>query len=141
MAQGLTTNTVQTGGGSATKGDTITNMGGAYMFDKAAVEQPTPKVIKAQFGDGYEMRIKDGINSTPRTWKLSFNNRTNDDIDNLYAFFQTLAGVDTCQLTVPDITAGGNEEAVIVVIEDYQRTFVNAQFYSMTCTAREVFEP
>ena len=61
--------------------------------------------------------------------------------NNLIRFFTVLASVDTCQLTVPDITASGNEEAVIVVIEEYARTFVNAEYYSMSCTAREVFEP
>ena len=140
MAIGLTTNTVQTGGGSATKGDTITNMGGPYVYDKGVQLSVKPRVLKAQFGDGYEMRVRDGINTTPRSWTLTFNNRLNEDIDNLYAFFDTLASVDTCQLTVPDQTAGGNEEAIIVVIEEYTKTYAYDQFYSLTCRAREVFE-
>jgi len=129
MAQGLKTKA----------GGNITGFTAAVMFDKGASETPQPKVIKAQFGDGYEMRIRDGINNTPRSWSLVFNNRTNTDIDKLYTFFQTLAGVDTCMLTVPD-SVGGDDD-VTVVIEAYNRTFGNAQFYSMTCTAREVFEP
>ena len=110
------------------------------MFDRGASETPKPRVIKTQFGDGYEMRMVHGINNTPRSWSLVFNNRTNDDIDNLYAFFQELAGVSTCRLTVPDTTASGDEEAVTVVIEEYNRTFINAEYYAMSCTAREVFE-
>ena len=129
MAQGLKTKA----------GGDITGFTAAVMFDKGATETPKPRVLKAQFGDGYEMRIRDGINNTPRTWSLVFNNRTNTDIDKLYTFFQTLAGVDTCMLTVPD-SVGGDDD-VIVVIEEYSRTFGNAQFYSMTCSAREVFEP
>ena len=129
MAQGLKTKA----------GGNITGFTAAVMFDKGASETPQPRVIKAQFGDGYEMRIKDGINNTPRSWSLTFNNRTNTDIDKLYTFFQTLAGVDTCMLTVPD-SVGGDDD-VTVVIEAYSRTFGNAQFYSMNCTAREVFEP
>ena len=129
MAQGLKTKA----------GGNITGFTAAVMFDKGASETPQPRVIKAQFGDGYEMRIKDGINNTPRSWSLTFNNRTNTDIYKLYTFFQTLAGVDTCMLTVPD-SVGGDDD-VTVVIEAYSRTFGNAQFYSMNCTAREVFEP
>ena len=140
MANGLTTNTVQTNGSTVSAGTNITGFSAAVMFDKGAVETPKPKVIKTSFGDGYEMRMVDGINNTPRTWTLAFNNRTNDDIDNLYAFFQRLASVDTCRLTFPDITAGGNDEAVTVVIEEYSRTFGNAEYYSLSCTAREVFE-
>jgi phage-related protein len=128
MAQGL----------KKKNGDPITGFTAAVMFDKGAAETPKPRVLKAQFGDGYEMRIRDGINNTPRSWSLVFNNRTNTDIDKLYTFFQTLAGVDTCMLTVPD-SVGGDDD-VIVVIEEYNKTFSNAQFYSMNCTAREVFE-
>ena len=129
MAQGLKTKA----------GGNITGFTAAVMFDKSAVESPKPRVLKAQFGDGYEMRLADGINNTPRTWSLTFNNRTNTDIDKLYTFFQTLASVDACMLTVPDSVGG--DDNVTVVIEEYSRTFSNAQFYSMTCTAREVFEP
>ncbi|HAW05314.1 MAG TPA: hypothetical protein DCW83_11545 [Saprospirales bacterium] len=117
------------------------------MFDKGAQEAPKPRVLKAQFGDGYEMRIRDGINNTPRKWSLVFNNRTREDIDNLYRFFIVLASVDTCRLTVPDTTAVAGtgstvnvEEAVTVVIEEFTRTMGNTLYYSLTCTAREVFE-
>ena len=138
MAQGLTTNTVQTGGGTVSAGTNITGFSAAVMFDKGATETPKPAVISAKFGDGYEMRMVDGINNTPRTWTLAFNNRTNDDIDNLYKFFQTLASVSSCRLTVPHAVDG--DENVTVVIEEYSRTFGNAEYYSMVCRAREVFE-
>jgi len=152
MANGLTTNTINTNTSGervtgATPGDTIFGMSGPVMFDKGASETPKPRVLKAQFGDGYEMRVADGINNTPRTWSLAFNNRTNDDIDNLYRFFQVLASVDTCRLTVPDTTAVAGtgstvdvEEAVTVVIEGYNRIFGQTEYYSLACTAREVFE-
>ena len=145
MATGLTTNTINTNSSGArvtgaTPGSNIYGFAAAVMFDKGATETPKPRILKAQFGDGYEMRVADGINNTPRTWSLGFNNRTNDDIDNLYRFFQVLAGIDSCRLTVPDITASGDEEAVTVVIEGYSKTFGQAEYYSMACTAREVFE-
>tara|TARA_B100001123_G_C15220813_1_gene991175 strand:- start:684 stop:1103 length:420 start_codon:yes stop_codon:yes gene_type:complete len=138
MAQGLTTNTVQTGGGTVSAGTNITGFSAPVMYDKGAQEKPKPRVLKQQFGDGYEMRIADGINNTPREWTLSFATRTNDDIDKLYKFFQTLAGVSTCRLTVPHAVDG--DENVNVVIEDYNRTYDYAEYYSMSCKAREVFE-
>ncbi len=152
MAQGLTTNTINTNTSGervtgATPGDTIFGMGGPVMFDKGAAETPKPRVLKAQFGDGYEMRVRDGINNAPRTWSLVFNNRTREDIDNLNRFFIVLASVDTCRLTVPDTTAVAGtgstvdvEEAVTVVIEQFTRTMSNTLYHSLTCTAREVFE-
>ena len=87
------------------------------------------------------MRVRDGINNTPRTWALTFANRTKEDIDNLYAFFNRLASVDTCKLTVPDQTESGDEFTATVVIEEYQRTLSYDNYYTLTCSAREVFEP
>jgi len=152
MAQGLTTNTINTDTDGtrvigATPGNFIYGFTDPVMFDKGAQEAPKPRILKAQFGDGYEMRLADGINNTPRTWSLFFNNRTREDIDNLYRFFTVLASVDTCRLTVPDTTAVAGtgstvdvEEAVTVVIEEFNRTMINALYYTMSCTAREVFE-
>ena len=122
MATGLSTNLVNTNA-AASVGDTITGFaaGTKVMFDKGAQLATEPRVIKTQFGDGYEMRVRDGINNTPRQWSLAFNNRTNDDIDNLFNFFNKLASVDTCQLTVPDSVGG--EETVKVVVEGYNKTY------------------
>ena len=128
MALGLKTNT----------GGNITGFTGSVMFDKGASEKPKPRVLKAQFGDGYELRAVHGINNTPRTFSLSFNNRTKEDIDKLYNFFISLASVTTCNLTIPDST--DSEEIIKVVIEDFNKTFNYDNYYSLTCQAREVFE-
>lgn len=141
MAIGLATNTVQTNGTTVAAGSDISGFTGKVVYDKGITQAPTPRVLKAQFGDGYEMRVRDGINNTPRTWALSFNNRTKEDIDNLYAFFNRLAGVDTCKLTVPDQTESGDEFTATVVIEDYSRVLAYDNYYTLTCSAREVFEP
>tara|TARA_Y100000590_G_scaffold98224_2_gene111773 strand:+ start:1125 stop:1550 length:426 start_codon:yes stop_codon:yes gene_type:complete len=140
MAQGLTTNTVQTGGGTVSAGTNITGFSAAVMYDKGFTDQPKVRVLKAQFGDGYEMRVRDGINNAPREFALAFNTRAKADIDNLFEFFKTLASVDTCRLTIPDNSSGGSDETIIVVIEEYSRTLGNDEYYSLACKAREVFE-
>lgn len=139
MALGLATNTIQTGGGTVSAGTNITGFSAKVMYDKGISESPEPRVLTARFGDGYEQRIVDGINNLPRKWSIGFNNRTKGDIDKLYKFFNTLAGVDTCKLTVPHAVDG--EETVTVVIEGYARSLNTHDYYSMSCTAREVFEP
>jgi phage-related protein len=138
MAQGLTTNTIQTNGSTVSPGTAITGFSAAVMFDKGAAEAPKLRVIKTQFGDGYEQRMVDGINNAPRSWSLVFNNRTREDVDKLYTFFTTLAGVNTCRLTIPNTVSG--DENVIVVIEEFSRTMGNTLYYSLVCKAREVFE-
>jgi len=139
MAIGLATNTVQTGGGTVSAGTNITGFSGKVVYDRGINQTEAPRVLKAQFGDGFEMRIRDGINNTPRTWSLSFANRTKSDIDKLYKFMTTLASVDTAKLTVPNAVDG--EETVTVVLEAYSRTLSYDEFYTLSCTAREVFEP
>lgn len=139
MAIGLATNTVQTGGGTVSAGTNITGFSAKVVYDKGVSQTPEPRVLKAQFGDGYEMRVRDGINNTPRVWGLTFANRTKEDIDKLYKFMNTLASVDTAKLTVPNSVDG--EETVTVVLEGYSRTLAYDNFYSLSCSAREVFEP
>ena len=138
MALGLATNTIQTGGGTVATGSNITGFSAKVVYDRGVQQTATPRVLKAQFGDGYEFRMRDGINNTPRTWALSFNNRTKADIDKLYKFMNTLAEVDTAKLTVPDAVDG--EQTVTVVLEGYSRVLNYDEFYSLSCSAREVFE-
>ena len=118
-------------------GSNISGFSAAVVPDKGIQQTAKPRVLKAQFGDGYEMRVRDGINNTPREWSLAFKTRTKADIDNLYDFFNGLASVDTCKLTVP---FDGGESTAVVVIEEYSRTLVYDEFYSLNCKAREVFE-
>ena len=138
MALGLATNTVQTGGGTVSAGTNITGFSSKVVYDRGIQQNEKPRVLKAQFGDGYEMRVRDGINNTPREWGLKFANRTKEDIDKLYKFMNTLAAVDTAKLTVPNSVDG--EETATVVLEGYNRVMTYDNFYSLSCTAREVFE-
>ena len=138
MALGLATNTVQTGGGTVATGSNITGFSSKVVYDRGIQQDEKPRVLKAQFGDGYEMRVRDGINNTPRSWGLTFNNRTKEDIDKLYKFMNTLAEVDTAKLTVPNSVDG--EETVTVILQGYSRTLTYDNFYTLVCSAREVFE-
>tara|TARA_Y100001963_G_scaffold158874_1_gene260139 strand:+ start:2205 stop:2624 length:420 start_codon:yes stop_codon:yes gene_type:complete len=139
MALGLATNTIQTGGGTVSAGTNITGFSAKVMYDKGVSEDPKPRVLKAQFGDGYEMRVGDGINTLPKSWSLKFENRTKADVDNLYKFFNELAGVSTCKLTVPHAVDG--EQTYTVVIEDWKRNLQYHDYYTIDCKARQVFEP
>ena len=139
MAIGLKTNKVQSDG-STVNGANITGFSAPVIYDKGIQMATAPRVLKAQFGDGYEMRVKDGINNTPRTWTMAFNNRPKAEIDDLYTFMNQLAEVSSAKLTVPDSNAGGSEETVVVILEGYSKTYNYAEYYSLSCTAREVFE-
>lgn len=60
-----------------------------------------PKVIKAQYGDGYAQRVGIGINNAPATFSLHFEARTGAEIRDMEAFFASLGGVTPFFVTLP----------------------------------------
>lgn len=73
-------------------------------YGSAATTKPTVQKIK--FGDGYEQRVATGINSTPRSWSVTFASRTNDTADALEAFFIARGAVQSFDWTPPHGAAG-----------------------------------
>ena len=55
--------------------------------DKMLSRSTQPKVRVASFGDGYEQRLPDGINTLKETFSVSFNTRTKVEIDDIVTFF------------------------------------------------------
>ena len=51
--------------------------------DKSMARSTTPKVLLASFGDGYEQRLANGINSLAENYSLSFKTRTKEEIDDI----------------------------------------------------------
>ena len=50
--------------------------GGEYVVpDKSLSKTSSPKVHLAKFGDGYEQRLRKGINSIEEQFEVSFENR------------------------------------------------------------------
>lgn len=98
------------------------------------------RVLKITFGDGYEQRLVDGINHKMQEFKVRFNNRTNDDADDIIAFFDNKKGVTAFDYTYPDSNAGGSETTIKVVCEEYNLTFVNDDHSSVDATFRRVYE-
>lgn len=99
-----------------------------------------PRVKVAKFGDGYEQRLADGINNLEQTFMVSFKNRTDDDADDIIAFFDDKKGVTAFDYTYPDTNAGGSEKTIKVVCDDYSLTFVNDEFSNVDAKFRRVYE-
>ena len=67
--------------------DTTGNGNGDTIPDKGFTAATVPMVKAARFGDGYEQRKIMGINTIKQTFNVSFNNRTNDEIDDIDRLF------------------------------------------------------
>lgn len=65
-----------------------------------------PRVVRAQFGDGYSQRVVDGINNKPRKWQLTFAARTTAEIQPILAFLETQGGDQSFDWTPPTGAAG-----------------------------------
>jgi phage-related protein len=115
---------------------------GVVVPDKTMTRQAKPSVHLAKFGDGYEQRIANGINSIKETYSVSFRHRTKADIDDIVDFFDTKAGVTKFPFIVPDTnnTTATGEHTVQVVCDDYSTNFEYDDFYTLTATFRRVYE-
>ena len=119
------------------------NYGGSSKAvpDKTLSRQTKPKVLRAMFGDGYEQRIVDGINSIKETYTVSFKRREKAFIDDVVDFLDTQAGVTKFDFTIPDAKTGGTgEETVKVVCDTYSTNFEYDDFFTLTATFRRVYE-
>ena len=119
----------------------FTDLGAVQRIpDKTLTRNNKPRVIKIQFGDGYEQRVQEGINNITQNFSVSFNNRPKAAIDDIMAFLDNKAGTTAFDFTYPDTNASGNERTVKVVCEDYTQTYSFDDFYSCTATFRRVYE-
>ena len=110
--------------------------------DKSMTKQSAPRVLTATFGDGYEQRIADGINTLNETYSLSFKTRLKADIDDIVAFLDGKKGVSNFTLTLPDTnnTTRTGERDVKVITTDYSLIYDYDNFYSLSVSLKRVFE-
>ena len=107
--------------------------------DKSLKRSSKPKVHLATFGDGYEQRLADGINSVKEDYSVSFNTRTKSEIDDIVAYFESLKGVTAFNFTIPDSNNSG-ETTIKVVCDTFDISYDYDNFYSCSAKFRRVYE-
>ena len=107
--------------------------------DKGLTRQSTPRVLKVQFGDGYEQRIAEGLNSSNENYQISYSNRPKAEIDDIAAFMDEKKGVTSFNYVIPDTNNGG-ETTIKVVCDQYNLVYVSDSSYTFTATFRRVYE-
>lgn len=111
--------------------------------DKGLSRSSNPSVLVARFGDGYEQRVADGINSLKENYSISFNNRTKAFIDDVVSFLDAQNGATSFTFTLPDSnnTTRAGEKDIKVVCDSYNTAYAYDDFYNLTATLRRVYEP
>lgn len=67
----------------------VDDSGSAYTVDRSASESSKPRIRSFSFGDGYEQRIADGINTLGQTFSISFKNRSLTEANAIVDFFES----------------------------------------------------
>ena len=106
-----------------------------YIPSFTASESSQPSVRKVQFGDGYQQRLRFGLNTDSKTWQLTFANRTDSERETILSFLEARGGVESFDWTPPRGGAGK------FVCEEWQAKLSNCNNNQIQATFREVFEP
>lgn len=91
-----------------------------------------PRVRKSQFGDGYQQRVADGINTISRAWNLVFKGNQSE-IEAIESFFVTEGGITSFDWTPPTGSAGK------FIAEEWNLTVADYNNWSISVTFNEVF--
>tara|TARA_Y100000766_G_C18877373_1_gene591518 strand:+ start:348 stop:731 length:384 start_codon:yes stop_codon:yes gene_type:complete len=108
--------------------------------DKGMSRSNEPLVFVAEFGDGYQQRVANGINNLKQEFSVSFATREKAEIDDIVGFFESTNGVTAFDFTFPDTNASGNEETVKVYVTQFSQNWDYDNFYTLSATFRRVYE-
>lgn len=97
-----------------------------------------PRVLTADFGDGYTQRSIDGINNNPQVWQVVWENLLNAEMVNLRNFLDGLAGVGAFLWSPPLDPSGGTYKFCAKDGYDWTPTDAGAGTFSVKFT--QVFD-
>ena len=110
--------------------------------DRGLSRQVSFAILKANFGDGYSQRARDGINSKREALSISFNNREYKEGNLIAKFLDTKQGLNF-NLTLTDTAVGeeDNTEVLRVTCDGYNLVYINDTTVSIQATFNRVYEP
>jgi phage-related protein len=100
-----------------------------YVPDWGAQEDHAPRVKVAKFGDGYEQRGADGLNSDMGVYNLRFSIRNDTEAQGIMDFLKLRGGLENFDWTPPGGTLGRYVcRSWSRVREAYNNNIVTAKF-------------
>lgn len=107
-----------------------------YTPDFGARRATKPRVRVVAFGDGYEQRQGDGINTRNEVWDLQFQNRTNSDTAAIIAFLEARNAVESFDWTPPNEVT-----AIKVVCREWNKSLDRFNLNAVSAQFERVYEP
>lgn len=93
-----------------------------------------PRIISAPFGEGYELNLEDGINTSAEIWNLTFSNVDLTTSANIVSFFKDYK---TCTTPFDWVTPDGNTYRFLC--KAWKRNFDSPMTATITATFQQVF--
>lgn len=104
--------------------------------DFGASAEYKPRVRVAKFGDGYEQRVPDGINTGQDDWSLRFSVRSDVETGEILTFLEARAATEAFDWMPP-----GGVTAIRVVCREWSRSFDRNDQNTVTLKFNRVYEP
>ena len=101
-----------------------------------AQKSSSPKLQVVKFGDGYEQRVKIGINQNPKEWSLSWDNITEANSDTIETFLDARADDGASFSWTPPAESTEYKW----VCPEWNKTIPYTGRATITATFRQVFE-
>jgi len=114
-----------------------TNANREITADRGLQRRVAHRVLTSKFGDGYEQRVRDGINTKEDTFSISFKNRPAEEINLIAAYLDSKAGLNFSMI----VDSLNGNETIQVTSEQYEITYQYEEIYSLATTLRRVYEP
>ncbi|MBL0319635.1 MAG: phage tail protein [Alphaproteobacteria bacterium] len=105
-----------------------------YAPDYGATARREPRTKSVRFGDGYEQRQSDGINTNPEIWDLNFTNWSETDGNAIDDFLAARGSIESFDWTPPGGSAGK------FVCRNWSKSYVIGNLISISATFEQVFE-
>lgn len=116
---------------------TVGTSTGGTTPDFGMSKKSEPRLRTVKFGDGYEQRLRYGLNQNPKVWDLKWTAKSNADADAIEAFFDARANDAAAFDWTPP--AGGT--AGKYVCQTWNRDLQYANINIITATFIQVYEP
>ena len=110
----------------------MTALAFTYTPSYSATESSKPTTRVVRFNDGYEQRLSFGLKTDLKTWRLQFDNRSNDEASQIKGFLEARRGVDAFTWTNPYGGAG------FYVCEEWSVEHAGCNLNNIQATFREV---
>ena len=104
--------------------------------DYGATKESSPVVREVQFGDGYIMTAKFGLNTNLKRWNLTFSNITETQADTIENFLDARAGQESFDWTPPDQSSSSKYRC-----KNWRKDFPYSNLHTIRATFEEVAIP